>query len=169
MRVAKLQLYLFLLVLPVQFCFTAAHPFYMSVCDLVYKSETQSLQIAVRIFTNDLETALKKAEGKAVDLYHPADSLSLEKQLNRYVQACLKIKINGQEQPMSYLGHEREAESCWLYFAIADCPKPLQLDLKNSLLYNSFRQQANIIQAEVDGIKKSLRLSFPEVNASFLF
>ncbi len=169
MRVAKLQLYFFLVVLPVQFCFTVAHPFYLSVCELVYKSESQSLQIAVRIFTNDLETALKKAEGGAVDLYHPADSLHLEKQLNRYVQACLKIKINDQEQPMSYLGHEREGESCWLYFAVTDCPKPGQLEVSNSLLYNSFRQQANIVQAEVDGVKKSLRLGFPEVKASFLF
>jgi hypothetical protein len=166
---AKLRIYLLLLLLPLQFAYSAAHPFYLGVCDVVYKEDDQSLQISVRLFTNDLEVSLKKAEGKSIDLYHPADSVLLGKQLAAFLNASLKIKINGKEQPILYQGFEREGECTWLYLSSSDCSRPLKMEVQNTLLYNAFRQQAHIIQTEVGNIKKSVRLSFPESSAFFDF
>ncbi len=127
------------------------------------------MQVSVRLFTNDLETSLKKAEGKAIDVYHPADSVLLNKQLSAYLQACLKIRINGKDMRPDFLGFEREGESSWLYLSIPACPKPTEVSVSTTILYNSFPQQAHIIQAEVAGTKKSVRLSFPESIATFDF
>jgi hypothetical protein len=167
MRMAKVQLYLFLL--PVLLAFSAVHPFYLSVCDLVYHPASNTMQISLRIFTNDLETALTKAEGKTVDLYHPADSVKLEQLVESYVRACLKIKVNDREQAMVLHGFEREAESTWIYLSLPDCGKPQQIEIKNALLYNSFVKQSHIIQAEVEGVRKSVRVNFPDSQVRLQF
>jgi hypothetical protein len=145
------------------------HPFFLSVTDLKYQAKDKSLEVSVRIFANDLEAALVQVEGKSVDLFHPKDKPSLEKLLERYLKATLLIKVNEQDLPLQYIGHEFESESCWIYLAGANCPLPKSLEVQNMILYNKFKTQSNIVQIEVGSEKKSARQSFPGVRFFFEF
>ena len=45
--------------------FTAIkHPFYLSVIDIKHDAKTQNLNISVKLFINDIESALKKTTSK---------------------------------------------------------------------------------------------------------
>ncbi len=48
------------------------HPYYMSVTEIEYKPAEKEVQVACKIFTDDLEEALKKEFAKKIDIVNPA-------------------------------------------------------------------------------------------------
>ena len=164
----KIQLYL-LFLLPLVFGFKGSHPFYLSVTDIVYKTQEQQLQITVRVFANDFEKSLRKTSGKAIDLYNAVDQAKLDSTIKAYIFACVIITCNGKRIVPEYLGHELEEESCYIYLQQTNCTFPQKLNISNKLLYDSFTEQSNIIQIEVAGTKKSGRVSYPNSTIDFEF
>lgn len=164
----KIQLYL-LFLLPVVFGFKGSHPFYLSVTDIVYKTQEQQLQVTVRVFANDFEKSLRKTTGKPIDLYNAVDPGKLDSTIKAYISACLIVNCNGRRLVPDYLGHEIEQESCYIYFQQSNCTLPQKLNISNKLLYDSFTEQSNIVQIEVAGNKKSGRVSYPNSTIDFEF
>jgi len=158
---------LFLLI--VFFVCAFKHPFYLSVCDLKYNAREQALQGSVKLFTNDLEEALKKLENKPIDLIHPKDTLATKKILFSYLQKRLNFKINGKPLNYTILGFEQEQEAIWIYVEIPKCPVPKRVEIENSLLYDFISGQSNIVHLEVGSRQKSLKLDCPEKILNFEF
>jgi len=52
-----------------------AHPFFVSVIDVNHNGKEKSLEVSVRIFTDDLETVLKNQTHATVDLTKAADKV----------------------------------------------------------------------------------------------
>lgn len=158
---------IFLLIL--FFAFAFKHPFYLSVTDLKYNAKERALQGSVKIFTNDLEDALRKLENKPIDLINPKDTAAINKILFSYLQKHLSFKING--KPLSYtmLGFEHEQEAIWIYIESAKCPLPKKVEIENSLLYDFISSQSNIVHLEVNGKRKSLKADCPEKVLRFEF
>jgi len=57
----------------------------------------------------------------------------------------------------------------WSYFQVNNVPTVKKIDVSNSLLYDNFNQEINIMHASVGGVKKSTRLDYPASAASFEF
>ena len=55
------------------------HPFYLSITEMKYNDKSKSLEISCKMFTGDLEDALKKTTNKSVDLIHPKNKPETEK------------------------------------------------------------------------------------------
>lgn len=165
---AKIQLYL-LFLLPMALGFKGGHPFYLSVTDIVYKTQEQQLQVTVRVFANDFEKSLRKTTNSSVDLYHPQNNAKLDSTIKAYIFACVKISNNSKAVAFEYLGHELEEESCYIYLQQTNCSFPQKLSIHNKLLYDSFTEQSNIVQVDVAGTKKSGRVSYPNGSIDFEF
>jgi hypothetical protein len=153
------------------FFVTAAgfHPYYVSVTDIKYKESEKTLQVSCRVFTNDLENALKKIYNKPVDLLHPKDKTVTEKLLAHYILDHLKISINGKVQTLDFIGYEKEEEATWTYFEIKNAEPPKKLNIENSILYDLLPLQINMVHAEVNGTKKSFKVTNPEKEIEFGF
>lgn len=151
------------------FLFSFKHPFYLGVTELKYNPKEKALQGSVKLFTNDLEAALKRIHGKTIDLIHPKDTLKTEKMLDDYLQKRLLIKINGLVKNYELLGFEKEQEAIWMYIEIKNCPVPKKLSFENSLLYDYIKDQSNIVHIEVGTEKKSLKVNNPEKHLLFEF
>lgn len=149
--------------------FSFKHPFYLSVTDLKYNPAAKALQGSVKIFTNDLETALKKVHGKTVDLINPKDTVATQKLLDDYLKKNLRFKINGQQKTYTLLGFENEQEAIWLYIELKNCPLPKKIEVETTLLYDHIKDQNNIIHLEVNGQKKSFKVSNPDKFSVFEF
>ncbi|MFT4834693.1 MAG: hypothetical protein ACI8WP_001456, partial [Flavobacteriaceae bacterium] len=62
------------------------HPYHVSVCDVIVNREANSIQVAQRIFVDDLEIALRKSsKDQAFHLF--GDSSHIQKVLSAYVTA----------------------------------------------------------------------------------
>ncbi len=155
--------------LAVFFLMGVSHPFYMGVCELKYNQNNKALEVSVKLFINDLEDALKKINGKPVDLLQVKDSAQVKKQLEEYIRKRLSLTVNGKALNCRFLGFEKEEEALWMYFESDHCPAPKRIDVDCWLLYDYLPGQMNIFHAETGSSKKSTRLANPERHITIEF
>lgn len=143
-------------------CLAWAHPFYLSVTDLKYNGDEKRIQGTVRIFTNDLEDAMRRLNGQSPDLLNTTDSAAALAQLDKYIQSHLQLSADYQSAKYRLLGFENEDGATWLYLETTTCGKPRHLGVTNNILCDFLPQQMNIVHFSVDGERRSARVNCPE-------
>ena len=143
------------------------HPFFLSVTDIKYNEKNKSLEIACKMFTNDLEDALKRTSKKSVDLIHPKDKKEAEKVLFDYISKRFSVMLNGKLKTLKFIGFEKEEDVIWTYMEIEKCEKPKQLNITTSLLYDFLKEQINLVSFEIGGNKQSSKVSNPDKEIKF--
>jgi hypothetical protein len=151
------------------FCFSFKHPFYLSVTDLKYNEKEKSIQDSVKIFTNDLEGALKKKLGRTVDLINIKDKGEVSRIMKDYLNEHLRIFPDGEPKNYELIGFEKEEEATWFYIELKNCSRPKTIKIENSVLYDFIKEQMNIVHIELNGEKKSYKVNYPEKEIRFEF
>ena len=145
------------------------HPYYISVVDIKYSAQEKSIQLSTRLFTNDLEDALEKIYYKKMDVLNPKNKADVDSVLFSYIKQRLHISINTKSQTLNYVGYEREEESIWTYLEIKKVAAPKNISITTKLLYDYLPSQVNIVHAEINGIKKSSKVTNPDSKVEFSF
>jgi len=143
------------------------HPFFLSVTDMKYNEKNKAMEIACKMFTNDLEDALKRTTKKSVDLINSKDKAETQKLIFDYITKRLSVSVNGKTKTLKCIGYEKEDDVIWTYMEIEKCEKPKQLIIQNSLLYDFLKEQINLVSFEIDGNKRSSKVSNPEKEIKF--
>nr|MBI1228576.1 hypothetical protein [Cytophagales bacterium] len=144
-----------LFILPLQF-FILSHPFYISLTDMVYKGDEQRLEIAQKIFWDDLEVGLEKHHQTPIDFINDSDRAKLDKLLADYLMAHNTVMINDSKISLTYLGHEIEDDAAWFYFEATNVPQPTKVTIKNTLLFGEFPSQQNVVNFYVNKRPRSV-------------
>ncbi|KGO92093.1 DUF6702 family protein [Flavobacterium subsaxonicum] len=155
----KAGAYLVLLILAVTLTAAAAHKFYVSVFQMEYVPAKKEMQITARIFIDDLENGLNKKYSKKLYLATPKESAEAKDILTKYFAEKIHIKINGTAKTLKFLGRETEDDVLICYFTIPAETKVTSVEVNNTLLFEMFAEQQNIIHTKVGTTKKSLLLT----------
>ncbi len=147
----------------------ALHPFYISVTEINHNAADKSLEISCKIFTDDLESAIKKSIGATVDLSNGAQQERAGALVSQYVQQHLHMIANGKPVPIKFIGYEKEAESVYCYFEATGVAALKKLEISNSLLQDFTQEQINIMHITAGGRRQSTKLNFPAKEARFQF
>lgn len=119
-----------------------AHKFYVSFAQVEWNAETKSLEIAVRVFSDDLELALQRAAKR--DTISLDKTPDVDKLLLAYLQQRLEIEnAKGARQQLLWVGKELNVDSVWLY---VESPMPEGLSdakARNSLFFELYPDQLN--------------------------
>ncbi|WP_304517557.1 DUF6702 family protein [Cecembia rubra] len=134
------------------------HPFYISLTEIRYNPNGKSLEIAQKIFWDDLEVALGEIHKTKVDFLNPSDKKKLEEMVQAYLMEKNEIRVNGQPVKLKYLGFEIEEEAAWFYMEAEKVPLPKTVDVYNAVLLQHFEGQQNIVNFYLDRKPKSLIL-----------
>ncbi len=145
------------------------HPFFVSVTEFSHNQKENSIEISCKMFTDDFENTLKAQYKAAIDLKNPKDARQLETFTYDYLQKHLQLRINSREVKAEFIGYEVENEAVWCYMQVSQVPVLNKLEVTNSLLYELFNAQVNIMHAGAGSTRKSTRLVFPQKNATFQF
>jgi len=145
------------------------HPFYISVTEINHNDKEKTLEVSCKIFIDDLESTLKKNYNTAVDLSNEKQETQNDKFISDYIFKHLILNADGKSSKMNYIGFEKDGESVYCYFEIANVPTLKKLDITNSLLQDFTDKQINIMHITVKGKRKSYKLDFPNKQASFSF
>ncbi len=148
---------------------TATHPFYVSVVEINYNGKDKALEISCKVFTNDFETTLGKFVNGKIDLADPKTKSVADKAIEGYIVKHLQIKLDGQPVPFQFVGAENEAEATWSYFQAGNINAVKKIEITDTMLYESYEAQINIIHVSVNGIRKSTKLGNPDSRAIFEF
>ena len=149
--------------------YTLKHPFYLSVVDIKQDATKQNLNVSVRLFTNDLEDALRKITAKPIDILNPKNKVETDSLVFNYIKKRLTIQVNSKADHLKFIGYEKEEESVWVYLEIQQCPKPKTIVVDTKLLYDYLLEQVNIVHAEINTIKKTSKVTNPDSRIEFSF
>lgn len=120
------------------------HPFHVSVTEVDYNKDSQSLQFSCRIFLDDLEEALQ-AETGDVSLDIVRDSAKVYKASKLYFSKRFVVRVDGRRVSVRFLGGEVEEDAMWCYLEVEKVTRFTQVELENTVLFEVFDDQQNMI------------------------
>ena len=143
------------------------HPLYISVIEMDYNPTDKTLEISCKMFSDDTEKALAKANNSIVDIHNPKDKALLEKQLADYIRKHFVVKADGKTLPLEYVGYEIESQHALSYFQISNvATPPKKIDIAVNILHELYSSQINIVHVNVGGNRKSTKLDYPATAVS---
>lgn len=145
------------------------HPFFVSVIEINHNAKEATVEVSVRVFSEDLEKTLQKYSKVPFDILNPSDKVYLDQQISRYLTQNIQFRINGQPVTLMYLGHEIQKESVWSYFEVPKVVDMKKLEVNCTLLYDFEKLQSNIFHVKSRNIEKSFKLDYPRDKVVFVF
>lgn len=125
----------------------AAHDFHVSIAQVEYKN--RALQTTVRLFTDDLEAALEKECDCRIFLGTEREHEQANQYLREYIQKHFRLESPQQNGPEIILGKEVEMELTFVYIEYPMTKAPAFVKVTNSLLFELFSDQRNIVNLTV--------------------
>lgn len=137
----------------------AFHPLHVSVTEIEYDEQEKELEIVSRIFTDDLETAIRAtAKLPELDLLNPQTGQTTEALVKQYVLARIRITLDGKEQKLNFLGIEKDSDAITAYIQVSQVKRWKTIQVENSVIHETYNDQSNIVHVTLNGIVRSLRL-----------
>ena len=119
------------------------HDFFVSIANIHVKNDT--LQIAIKLFTHDLEEELKITEGRPVFLDNTTDMDKSFRYIRNYCEPRFITAGASKKYPVQWIGHEYEEDVCWVYgYSVMD-PDSKMVFIQNTLLNNQTHEQHNMV------------------------
>lgn len=153
-----LHLILALLILPFFTSSNEKHEYYVSVTEVKYAKEEQSLQIVSQIFINDFEKLLRERYDESITLEPDSDSNLVENYMQRYIADKLIIKINGNAVNFKFIGKEYKDDIAYCYLEIENVTAVQSLEVTNRILFDILPEQQNIVRLKLLNKNRSFLL-----------
>lgn len=166
---SRVYKWLLLVLVSVGLTSAAPHPFHVSVTEIDHNATEKTLEISCKIFTDDFESILAKNYNTKVDLINPPNKAAMDSLVKKYIFSHLSIRVNGRPVSFTYIGYENEKEAAYGYIEVSNVPSVSKLDITNTILFDKFDDQMNIMHVKVAGNRKSYKLDYPAKEASFSF
>lgn len=133
----------------------SSHKYYVST-SLFNFTDTNSLQITIRLFKDDFKDALKKK----YSINHVlTDQILIDStyhsNIDNYFNSFLTVSFDDKKNKLNFLGLENKNDMFVFYLEIENLPDFNVISFDNKLLFDLYSEQQNIIHVKKNGIKKS--------------
>ena len=155
MKIKKAYLILFIIPL---LSFTA-HKYYLSLTQIEYRSEKQSVQITINVFMNDIEIALNKDYNIDLRLHTKKELKENDVYFIKYLKEKLHFKIDDISKEFNYIGKKYDGDLVYFYLEIENIKEVNSIEIENKILTKHFPEQKNLIKSKVGKKHKSILLT----------
>ena len=138
--------------------FDVAHKYYVSVTQIEYVKDQNSIQIISRIFIDDFERLLRERYDESITLAIDDEKVIVETYTEKYLKEKLRISIDGRSQTLNYIGKEYEDDILFVYLEITDVEDINAIEISNQVLFDVFEEQQNVVRTKIKGKNKSFIL-----------
>jgi hypothetical protein len=136
---------------------SALHPIHASVTTVDLNPKTRSLEVACKIFADDLEEVIRITTG--VQLYigsqkeNPAQTTA---KIEEYLRKHFRAEADGKPlSRWSFIGKEIEGDAVWCYLEVPNISKFKALTVSNTVLTDLHDDQTNLVNVNINGQRKS--------------
>lgn len=130
------------------------HAFHTSITRIDHNPKERSLEVSVRIFTDDLESALQKENNN--QHFRVENNDKNDAFIEKYIRKTFKLSTpTGQLKPYTYVGKENEGDATWVYIEIPFSENPAGFKLQNTVLLDLFDDQTNLVNLTYNGERNS--------------
>lgn len=142
----------------------SVHKYYISLCEIEYVQEKESVQIILGLFIDDLEVALKKDNDAILNLASKNEIANVDALYETYLNEHFKITVNNQETAYTYLGKVYDDDIVRFYLEITNVKQLQTIGVYNSNLIEEFKDQQNIIKIKIKDFNKTYYLDKKNTN-----
>lgn len=145
------------------------HPIYVSTSEIDYNKEDRQLEIAIKIFSDDLEEVLSVEKGEKIEIGTDREHPQATAYIIEYLREHFKLEVNGKEASFEYVNRKLirdEFFSMWVLIQVPKINKLKSLVLENDILVDFNDGQQNHIKFRDSGegsyIRKVTSKSYKE-------
>jgi len=149
--------------------FTSFHKYYISVTQIEYVKEKQSVQIISRIFVDDLEKGLRHNFGEDITLDDGHEESVVDTYIEKYINKTFSVSINEAPVKFQFIGKEYDGDIVRCYLEITDIQNINSFEVSNKILFDVCPDQQNIIKTKINSKQKSLILTKKNGSAMLKF
>ncbi len=136
----------------------SVHKFYVSVTSIEYVEDQRSVQVITRIFIDDFERMLQERFDESIVLARQDEAEIVTYYTEKYLKEKISISIDGKIREFVYIGKEYEDDILFAYLEIVDIETINTMEISNTVLFELFEDQQNIIRVKINGRNKSFIL-----------
>ena len=136
----------------------ARHTYHSSILELRINPDKQQVELALKVFTDDLENALSKGRPQHLSLQDPRALPLADAYVREHLALTLPAAAPGQTSQalaVQFVGMQPEKDAYWLYAKAALPRATTSFLLRNTILLDLFSDQMNIVNAEGNAKKVS--------------
>ena len=133
------------------------HKFHVTTTNIQYKSEINTLQIITQLFIEDAELLLQQTN-KNIRLDPDSKGQFIDSILEFNLKNNLQIYFKDSLLAYDFLGKEYKNDIVLCYLEISQLNRFKKIRLKNTIFFNLFKDQKNIIHFKSQDIRKSYLL-----------
>lgn len=137
------------------------HPFHLSVTEILHNTQSNTLEISMKLFMDDLDNGIEKSGCGKMYLGTEKENENSDLFIYKYLLENFELLVDGKEVEFDFRGKEYDPEYMnvvWCYLEVKKVKKFSKLNLKNHILTEVFPDQQNIVHIKKNGKIKSLRM-----------
>ena len=146
-----------------------SHKYYVSTSLFDFNKDSASLQITLKVFKDDFIKLISHKYGLDYEDKLNRDSRKIKSKISEYLLSNLIIHFDDKKQGLIYLGYEENDEMFTFYLELENLSSFSSLKLQNTILFDLFDEQQNIIHLKKDNKSRSFITRKDSFISSFEF
>jgi hypothetical protein len=123
------------------------HKFYLSLTQVEHNAPAQTLEVAIKLFTDDLERCLGNRFRENLRLGESDEHTKTDEMLQTYLNEKLKFSLGSAALKMTLLGKEVSVDETWCYLEVTlNAAHITELKVENRIFTEVFATQINMLK-----------------------
>ena len=137
----------------------SSHKYYLSLTQIEYNKDQDSLEVIINVFMDDIEFAINKEYSVDLRLTTKQELEDVDSYFQKYLRKNLRFLVNKELVNYNFIGKEYEGDLVYFYLEVNVSDSPVSLEVYNTILVTYFEQQQNIIKFKNGSHRQSKILS----------
>ena len=144
-----------------------SHKYYLSLTQVEYNKEQNRLEVIINVFMDDIEIAVNKEYDVDLRLTTKQELEDVDIYFKKYLLKNLSFLVNDKPVEYSFIGKEYEVDLVYFYIESSVIEDPSALQVNNTILFDYFEQQQNVIKFK-NGSKRQSKILSKNNNKALL-
>ena len=150
------------------FSFSVEHDYYLSTTKVRWVPQKQQLQLTSRFFLEDIEALMQEQVDAKIQFAPDTNKEAIDAFVEEFYRMNIAVKLDGTQQPMTYLGREYQDDLLVIYAELNPTIKDVQsIEIDAQFLTEFLPTQQNIFHLSSPVSKKSFLLSKEKTSLRF--
>ena len=144
-----------------------SHKYYLSLTQVEYNKEQNRLEVIINVCMDDIEIAVNKEYDVDLRLTTKQELEDVDIYFKKYLLKNLSFLVNDKPVEYSFIGKEYEGDLVYFYIESSVIEYPSALQVNNTILFDYFEQQQNVIKFK-NGSKRQSKILSKNNNKALL-
>lgn len=144
-----------------------SHKYYLSLTQIEYNKDQNSLEVIINVFMDDIELAINKEFDVDLRLTTKQELEDVDIYFEKYLRKNLSFLVNNKPVEYNFIGKEYEGDLVYFYIESSTIENPVTLQINNTILFAYFEQQQNVIKFK-NGSKRQSKILSKNINKALL-